>query len=177
MPTDAHALPARYYTDPAVFRAEMEQFFFRMWIAAGRADQIPSAGDYVLRDVIGESVIVARGDDGRIRGTTACAGTAARGSAQAGRPLCRFDPVSVSLVDVRPRRLSRWRAAHGRGPALPAGRASAPSDPVRHVGWPRLSHAQRAGAPAGRAARGSAVRSSWAGGWKTCGSGTGSCTT
>jgi glycine betaine catabolism A len=67
MPTDARTLPARYYTDPTVFRAEMERFFFRMWIAVGRADQIPSAGDYFLRDVIGESNIVARGDDGRIR--------------------------------------------------------------------------------------------------------------
>jgi len=67
MPTDARTLPARYYTDPAIFRTEMERFFFRMWIAAGRADQIPSPGDYVLREIVGESVIVARGDDGRIR--------------------------------------------------------------------------------------------------------------
>ena len=67
MPTEARTLPARYYTDPAVFRKEMERFFFGMWISAGRADQIPSPGDYFLRDVIGESVIVARGEDLRVR--------------------------------------------------------------------------------------------------------------
>ena len=38
-----------------------------MWIHAGRADQIPGVGDYVLRDVAGESVIVTRADDGAIR--------------------------------------------------------------------------------------------------------------
>jgi len=64
MPAEARTLPARYYTDPAVFRKEMERFFFGMWISVGRADQIPSPGDYFLREVVGESVIVARGDRG-----------------------------------------------------------------------------------------------------------------
>ena len=67
LPPDAMSLPARYYTDPAHHQAELERFFFGMWIHAGRADQIPSRGDYVLRDVAGESVIVARADDDSIR--------------------------------------------------------------------------------------------------------------
>jgi Rieske 2Fe-2S family protein len=77
MPADARTLPARFYTDPAIFRAEIERFFARMWVCAGRADQIPSAGDYFLRNVVvavggpppsgGASVIVTRGDDGAIR--------------------------------------------------------------------------------------------------------------
>ena len=29
------ALEARYYTDPEVFREEMERFFFGMWYARG----------------------------------------------------------------------------------------------------------------------------------------------
>jgi glycine betaine catabolism A len=55
-------LPARYYTDPAHFRREVEHFFFTKWICAGRADQIPNRGDYFLRDVLGESIIVVRDD-------------------------------------------------------------------------------------------------------------------
>ncbi|HJT87941.1 MAG TPA: aromatic ring-hydroxylating dioxygenase subunit alpha [Bryobacteraceae bacterium] len=60
-------LPARYYTDPAFFREELEWWYFREWICAGRADAIPEPGDYFLRDVAGESVIVVRDGEGRIR--------------------------------------------------------------------------------------------------------------
>jgi Rieske 2Fe-2S family protein len=67
LPADALSLPARYYTDAANHAAELERFYFGMWIHAGRAREIPGAGDYVLRDVAGESVIVTRAGDGSIR--------------------------------------------------------------------------------------------------------------
>jgi Rieske 2Fe-2S family protein len=66
-PSEALSLPARYYTDPDHYRGELERFFLGMWIHAGRSDQIPAIGDFVLRDVAGESVIVTRGGDGAIR--------------------------------------------------------------------------------------------------------------
>src|SRR5262245_24953919 len=74
-------LPARFYTDPDHFRREVEHFFFHKWISAGRTDQIPGSGDYFLRDVCGESIIVVRDHDGDIgamynvcrhRGTRIC---------------------------------------------------------------------------------------------------------
>ena len=55
------SLPARYYVDPDYYRAEREWFFGEMWVYAGRADEIPNRGDYVLREVAGESVIVVAG--------------------------------------------------------------------------------------------------------------------
>jgi len=67
LPPQALSLPARYYTDQEFYISELERFFFGMWIHAGRADQIPDPGDYVLRDVAGESVIVTRDDDRRLR--------------------------------------------------------------------------------------------------------------
>jgi glycine betaine catabolism A len=87
-------LPARYYTDPAHFERELEHFFVRHWICAGRVAEVPSPGDYVLRDVGGESVIVLRTRTGllrayfnvcRHRGTRMCDtphGTFAGGSIQ-----------------------------------------------------------------------------------------------
>ncbi len=60
-------LPARFYTDPAHFRSEIECFFFNSWICAGRLDHIPRGGDYFVRDVAGESIIVLRGDEGAVR--------------------------------------------------------------------------------------------------------------
>jgi Rieske 2Fe-2S family protein len=60
-------LPARYYTDPAIFRAELERLYFGRWIHAGRADRLTNPGDYFLSDVAGESVIVTRSADGALR--------------------------------------------------------------------------------------------------------------
>lgn len=62
-----YTLPARYYTDPQVFHQEMERFYFGSWICAGRTEQIVNSGDYFLRDVVGESIIVTRDTGGTVR--------------------------------------------------------------------------------------------------------------
>lgn len=67
LPPEAYTLPARYYTDPSIFAREIERFFFRMWICAGRAAEIPKPGDFVVRDAMGESIVITRGEDGRVR--------------------------------------------------------------------------------------------------------------
>jgi glycine betaine catabolism A len=59
----ATTLPARYYTDPDLFREERERFFFRTWVCVGRTDQIPNAGDYFLREIADESIILTRDQD------------------------------------------------------------------------------------------------------------------
>src|SRR6202163_2847007 len=60
-------LPARYYTDPELFHKEVERFYFRSWICAGRTEQVPEPGSYFLRDVCGESIIITRDNDGVLR--------------------------------------------------------------------------------------------------------------
>ena len=62
-----HTLPARYYTDPNLFRRELEHFYFGGWIAAGREDRIQQPGDYFLCELAGESVIVTRDESGGVR--------------------------------------------------------------------------------------------------------------
>jgi glycine betaine catabolism A len=63
----AMTLPARYYTDPDLFRDELERFYCQTWICAGRSAQIPTPGDYLLREVAGESVIITRDGSGSLR--------------------------------------------------------------------------------------------------------------
>jgi len=63
----ATTLPARYYTDPGVFNDELEHFYCQTWICAGRVGQIPSPGDYFLREFAGESIIIVRDDRDRIQ--------------------------------------------------------------------------------------------------------------
>jgi len=63
----ATTLDGRYYTSPDVFAREAERIFSGAWIAAGRADALPRPGDYALREVAGESLILVRGRDERLR--------------------------------------------------------------------------------------------------------------
>ena len=96
-------LPGRYFHDPAIYAAEQERLFGRMWVCVGRADAIRDAGDYFLAEVGDESVIVVRGRDGEIRaflnvcrhrGARLC--TAARG--QTGAAIrCRYHAWSYGL--------------------------------------------------------------------------------
>ena len=81
MPAGASTLPAAYYTDDTYFRRELESFFGRMWICAGRVEEVARPGQFVLRDVLGESVIITTNPAGRVnafynvcrhRGTRLC---------------------------------------------------------------------------------------------------------
>jgi glycine betaine catabolism A len=74
-------LPAKYFVDPALFRREVEVFFWDSWVYAGRAEWIRLPGEYFLRDIAGESVIITRSQDNAIhafynvcrhRGTRMC---------------------------------------------------------------------------------------------------------
>jgi phenylpropionate dioxygenase-like ring-hydroxylating dioxygenase large terminal subunit len=65
--TPRKTLPQQYYVDPAIFRQELEKFYFRSWICAGRAPEIPQPGDYFLREIGRESVLLVRGADDQVR--------------------------------------------------------------------------------------------------------------
>jgi phenylpropionate dioxygenase-like ring-hydroxylating dioxygenase large terminal subunit len=60
-------LPARYYTDPSLFAKEQQRFFERMWVCVGREEDVALPGEYVLREIAGESVIVTRDEGGRLQ--------------------------------------------------------------------------------------------------------------
>jgi Rieske 2Fe-2S family protein len=63
----ASLLPARTYQDPAVLDWEAEHILRRDWLAVGRAEEVPEPGSFVVRDVLGESVLLVRGRDDQIR--------------------------------------------------------------------------------------------------------------
>jgi Rieske 2Fe-2S family protein len=61
-------LPRWYYVAPEAFAQEQERIFWRQWMCVGREEEIPMAGDHLVADVAGESVIVTRLRDGRLAG-------------------------------------------------------------------------------------------------------------
>jgi phenylpropionate dioxygenase-like ring-hydroxylating dioxygenase large terminal subunit len=60
-------IPAHIYNDEEVFRLERERLFGRAWVFVGHTSEIPQPGDYVVRRVLEDSFIVARGEDGVVR--------------------------------------------------------------------------------------------------------------
>ena len=65
-PTISNSLPARFYTDPAIFEREHDKIFFRNWLFVGHVTDIPQAGDYFTTAVFNQSVIVIREKEGEI---------------------------------------------------------------------------------------------------------------
>jgi Rieske 2Fe-2S family protein len=62
------ALPARDYYDPEVFGLDRERIFFRSWFCVGREEDAAAPGDYMVREVAGESLLIARDHEGALRG-------------------------------------------------------------------------------------------------------------
>lgn len=60
-------LPASRYTSYEFHRLEAQRMWSRTWQFVVREEQILNAGDHVVYDLIDQSVIVMRGDDGVIR--------------------------------------------------------------------------------------------------------------
>lgn len=76
-----HTLERQYYTSDSIYQAELERIFYKSWICVGRAEQIPNPGDYFVRSIGDENLIITRDRQGEIhafynvcrhRGTRLC---------------------------------------------------------------------------------------------------------
>jgi phenylpropionate dioxygenase-like ring-hydroxylating dioxygenase large terminal subunit len=59
--------PKQRYLDPDFYQLEAEQLWPRVWQMACRLEEIPGAGDAVEYEILDQSVVVLRGDDGEVR--------------------------------------------------------------------------------------------------------------
>jgi phenylpropionate dioxygenase-like ring-hydroxylating dioxygenase large terminal subunit len=53
-------VPAAHFTDPALFKRQIERMWTRTWQMACREEEIPDVGDYHVYDIVGKSLIIAR---------------------------------------------------------------------------------------------------------------------
>jgi Rieske 2Fe-2S family protein len=83
----ARVLPRESYISNEVYGEEQERIFAALWNCVGRASRLAHPGDYLVRTIAGESLIVVRGHDGalraffnvcRHRGTQLCADASGR---------------------------------------------------------------------------------------------------
>ncbi len=55
------------YTSEDIFELEMERIFHSSWVYLGHHSEIPNPGDYQVRQIGQQSVIMVRGEDGQVR--------------------------------------------------------------------------------------------------------------
>jgi phenylpropionate dioxygenase-like ring-hydroxylating dioxygenase large terminal subunit len=61
------SLEQPFYTSPEILEIEREGWLARQWFMLGHGSEIPEPGGYMVRELLGESLIVVRDDGGRVR--------------------------------------------------------------------------------------------------------------
>jgi len=61
-----HTFPQSVYNSQAAFDFDMKAVYFRSWLQAGAACEIPKSGDYLTVSIGESSIIIIRAADGRI---------------------------------------------------------------------------------------------------------------
>jgi len=64
----ASTIPSPWYFDERIARLENERVFAHSWQVAGRADQVRGKGQFFTTQLGDEPIVVARGEDGVLRG-------------------------------------------------------------------------------------------------------------
>lgn len=63
---EADRVHGSLYTDPAVYAAELQSIWYREWVFVGHESEVPEPGDYVLKSIGPQPVIMTRDKQGRI---------------------------------------------------------------------------------------------------------------
>ena len=66
-PERALTLPARYFYDEEIFKAERERIFYPAWHCVGHVNELAEPGQFLTFDILDQTIVVLRGDDGQIR--------------------------------------------------------------------------------------------------------------
>ena len=64
---EASTIPAPWYVDSRIAELEASSVFSKTWQMVGRVDQLESPGQFVTASLVGEPILVVRGNDGLLR--------------------------------------------------------------------------------------------------------------
>lgn len=62
----ARTMPPSFYTSAEFHECEKEEVFLKEWICLGHVGEIPEPGDYFTTELVGEQLLVSRGQDGTV---------------------------------------------------------------------------------------------------------------
>src|SRR4030095_16182359 len=60
-------LPQKYLVSEEIFAEEQKRIFSKQWVCVGHQSEIATAGDYLLAQIAGESVLIVRDQFGEVR--------------------------------------------------------------------------------------------------------------
>ncbi len=63
-----NALPTEWFSDPAIFRSELEKIHRKAWHYVAHVGEVAAPGDVIVRDVALVPVVISRTEDGAIAG-------------------------------------------------------------------------------------------------------------
>ena len=63
----ASTIPAPWYRDERIADLERSSVFSKTWQVVGRLDQVRTNGEFFKADLVGEPLVVVRGDDAKLR--------------------------------------------------------------------------------------------------------------
>ena len=66
--TPRPTLSGAEYTSDGVYDEERERIWWGDWVCIGREEELPNPGDYIVRDLTGESVFLTRDEKGALHG-------------------------------------------------------------------------------------------------------------
>ena len=139
------ALPREMYVDQAAWERERERVLFSSWACVGRVDDLglDAPGHLAVVDVVGESVVLTRDDDGLHAAYNVCR--------HRGSQLVPRDPGRRTAIGRRAWSPARCAAPTTRGPTRwPAG-CSRRRTPTGSTSIPTTSRCTRSGSRSGRA--------------------------
>ena len=64
---DCQSLPPAAYLSRELHELKLDRIFRREWLCVGREEYVPEPGDYYCLEVLGDPLLVVRGDDRQIR--------------------------------------------------------------------------------------------------------------
>jgi len=67
-PSLSFSLPGWAYLDPEILELEKREIFYKSWQYAGWVGDLKAPGDYITAELIDQSVIIIRGQDGELKG-------------------------------------------------------------------------------------------------------------
>jgi choline monooxygenase len=65
---EASTIPAPWYVDSQIAELETKAVFSTTWQMVGRVEQVEASGQFITANVVGEPIVVVRGNDGVLRG-------------------------------------------------------------------------------------------------------------
>lgn len=148
-PEYALTLPSRYFYDPEIYKQEIDRIFASAWHCVCHDSELAEPGDYVKFDILEQSVLIVRGEDGEVhalhnvcrhRGTALVQARRGRLSSMITCPyhawsyhldgrlrhaprcenLAGFDPKDWGLVSVRLERFAKFWFINFDADAAPA---------------------------------------------------------